>query len=129
MKIIVKSKILIVENQIETLLSLILLLERAGFCVYGTQSGADGIRLAQKEEFDLVILDVNLPDKDGFAVCDWLRQDFRFSRTPVFFISGLWNDENRRRAIDLGVVECIERPIDAAAFAKRISGYVKAPRK
>ena len=57
MKFTIKPKILVVENQTETLISLMLLLERAGFYVFGVQTGSEGIRLAQKEEFDLVILD------------------------------------------------------------------------
>ena len=126
MKITIKPKILVVENQAETLTSIVLLLERAGFCVFGAQTGADGIRLAQNEEFDLVILDVNLPDKDGFEVSSWLRQDFRFDRTPIFFISGRWNDENRRRALEFGAADCIDKPFDAAALFQRIFERIKA---
>jgi len=126
MKITIKPKILVVEDQMETLTLIMLLLERAGFCVFGAQTGADGIQLAKKEEFDLVILDVNLPDKDGFEVCAWLKQDFRFIRTPIFFISGLWNEEKRRRALELGAADCIDKPFDAAVLFQRIFEHIKA---
>jgi len=78
MSITVRPKILVVEDQVGVLTTMMLLLERAGFEVVGAQTGTDGIRLSQKAEFDLVILDINLPEKNGFEVCAWLKQDFRF---------------------------------------------------
>ena len=125
MRITVRPKILIVEDELEVLTAMMLLLERAGFNVFGARTGADGIRLSQKEEFDLVILDINLPGKDGFEVCAWLKQDFRFSRTPIIFASGHWNEENRRRALELGAADCIDKPFDALVFVSRIFSHLK----
>ena len=102
-----------------------LLLERAGFEVFRAQTGTDGIRLSQNEEFDLVILDVNLPGKNGFEVCAWLKQDFRFSRTPIIFTSGRWNEENRRRALELGAADFIDQPLDAPRFLQKIFFHLK----
>jgi len=126
MKITIKPKILVVEGQPDVLTSMILLLDRAGFDVFGARTGTDGIHLAQKEEFDLVILDVNLPGQSGFEVCAWLKEDFRFSRTPVIFTSGNWTEENRRRALDLGATELIDKPFDASFFLQRIFFYLKS---
>ena len=126
MRITVRPKILIVEDQSEVLTAMMLLLERAGFNVFGARTGADGIRLSQKEEFDLVILDVNLPGKDGFEVCAWLKQDFRFSRTPIIFASNHWNEENHRRAFELGAADCIDKPSDTSVFVQQILSHVRA---
>jgi DNA-binding response OmpR family regulator len=126
MRITVKPKILVVEDQPEVLNLMMLLLEGAGFEVCGAQNGRDGIRLAQKEEFDLVILDVNLPEKNGFEVCAWLKQDFRFSRTPIIFTSGDWNEENRRRALELGAADFIDKPLDAPFFLQKIFSHLKS---
>jgi len=125
MKTTVRPKILIVEDRAEVLIAMILSLERAGFCVFGVQTGMDGIRLSKTEEFDLVILDVNLPEQDGFEVFAWLKQDFRYSRTPIIFISDHWNDENRRRARELGAADCLDKPFDAPAFVRRIFSHVR----
>jgi DNA-binding response OmpR family regulator len=128
MRITVRPKILIVEDQPEVLTAMMLLLERAGFNIFGARTGTDGIGLSQKEEFDLVILDVNLPGKDGFEVCAWLKQDFRFTRTPIIFVSGCWNKENYRRALELGAADCIDKPFDASAFVQRILSHIKVAR-
>ena len=128
MSIIVKPKILVVEDQVGVLTTMMLLLERAGFEVVGAQTGLDGIRLSQKAEFDLVILDINLPEKNGFEVCAWLRQDFRFSRTPIIFVSGQGNEENRRRALELGAADFIDKPFDASLFLQKISSHLRTAR-
>ncbi|MGA3283175.1 MAG: response regulator [Verrucomicrobiota bacterium] len=129
MRITVKPKILVVEDQPEVLTTMTLLLERAGFEVFGAQTGMDGIRLSQKEEFDLVILDVHLPEKNGFEVCAWLKQDFRFSRTPIIFASGHWNEENRRRALELGAADFIDKPFDTSFFLQKIFSHLKTARR
>lgn len=128
MKITIRPKILVIEAQAEALAAMVLPLVRAGGCVLGAQTGADGIRLSKNGEFDLVILDVNLPEQDGFEVCAWLKQDFRFSRTPIIFISGHWNEEHRRRALELGAADCLDPPSDVSAFVRRIFSHVRTTR-
>jgi DNA-binding response OmpR family regulator len=128
MSITVKPKILVVEDQSDVLSTVTFLLERAGFEVFGAQTGVDGIRMSQKEEFDLVILDVNLPEKDGFEVCAWLKQDFRFIRTPVIFASGDWTEEKHRRAFEVGAADCIDKPFDATFFLQKIFFHLKTAR-
>jgi len=125
MRITVKPTILVVEDRPEVLTSMMLLLERAGCEGVGALTGMDGIHLTQRQEFDLIILDVNLPEKNGFEVCAWLKQDFRFSRTPVIFTSGHWNEENRRRALELGAADFIDKPLDAPFFLQKILSHLK----
>jgi DNA-binding response OmpR family regulator len=125
MRITVKPKILVVQDQPEVLAAMTLLLERAGFEVTGVRTGANGIHVSRNEEFDLVVLDVNLPEKNGFEVCAWLKQDFRFTRTPVIFTSGHWNEENRHRALELGAADLVDKPLDAARFLQIICSHLK----
>ena len=125
MSIAVKPKILVVEDQPEVLDTMTVLLEHAGFEVFGARTGADGIRLSQNDEFDLIILDINLPEKNGFEVCAWLRQDFRFSRTPIIFVSGHGNEEYHRRALELGATDFIDKPIHASSFLQKILSHLR----
>jgi two-component system, OmpR family, copper resistance phosphate regulon response regulator CusR len=125
MKITIKPKILIVEGQPDVLAAMRRQLEDAGFEVFAARNGVDGIHLSQNEEFDLVILDVNLPEKNGFEVCAWLKQDFRFSRTPIIFTSGHWDEETRHRALELGATDLIDQPLDALRFLQKIFSHLK----
>jgi len=101
------------------------LLAEAGCETVVARTGAEGIQSAQASEFDLVILDINLPGLNGFDVCAWLRQDFRFQRTPIVFVSGRVNDEDRRRAFALAA-DFIAKPFNADYFVQKISAHVKS---
>lgn len=125
MRITVRPKILVAENQPEALATIGRLLARAGFDVLTARSGAEGIRLAQNEEFDLVILDVDLPEKDGFEVCAWLKQDFRFDRTPIIFIAGYEREEDRQRALELGAADFVVKPFDTSFFLRTIRSHLR----
>jgi len=127
MKINIRPKILVVEDEIKMLATMMLLLDRSGFDVSGAQTGAEGIRLSQKGEFDLVILDMHLPDKSGLEICAWLKEDFRFSRTPIVFTSILWTEGERRRAFELGAADCVDKSLEGPAFVQRICRHLKVP--
>lgn len=127
MKISIRPKVLVVEDEIKMLATIMLLLDRSGFDVSGGQTGAEAIQLCRREEFDLVILDVSLPDKSGYEVCAWLREDFRFNRTPIVFISSFWSESDRQRACELGAADCIDKALDGPAFVQRIARHLKLP--
>jgi DNA-binding response OmpR family regulator len=120
-----RPKILIIEDQPEVLAMMSLLLKRAGLEVATAKTGMEGIRLSQNEEFDLVTVDVDLSDMDGFRVCRHLKQDFCFCRTPVIFVSGRFSEGDRRRGFEAGAADFIFKPFDAFIFTSRILSHVK----
>ena len=81
------AKILVVDDNPATLYATSRVLKGAGFNVLEAETGEAAISTAQKEIVDLVVLDVNLPDIDGFEVCRRLRRLDRLSRTPVIHLS------------------------------------------
>jgi len=81
--------------------------------------------LARKTEFDLVVLDAGLPEMGGLEVCTWLKQDFRYGRTPVIFVSGHASAEDRRRCFEAGAVDFIPKPFDPFVFVSRVVACVK----
>jgi DNA-binding response OmpR family regulator len=120
-----KPKILVIEDHAEILTIMALILKRAGFEVATAQTGRAGIELAQRGEFDLITVDISLPDISGFEVCSRLKQNFRFCGTPVIFVSGRLSEEDRRRAFEAGAADFIFKPFDAHVFASRIFSHLK----
>jgi len=116
----VKLKILVIEDQADVATTMAILLRRVDLEVAIAGSGIEGIRLARQEKFDLITMDIDLPDMSGFDVCACLKQDFRFLRTPIIFISGRSTEENRRRAFELGAADFILKPFDPFIFVSRI---------
>jgi DNA-binding response OmpR family regulator len=120
-----KSKVLVIDDQPETAELVAALLRRVGYQVSSAGTGVEGIALARKEEFDLVLLDIDLPDMTGFDLCAYLKQDFRYCRTPIVFVSGRPGEESRRRCFELGAADFIAKPFDPFVFVSRIVMIVK----
>jgi DNA-binding response OmpR family regulator len=96
-------------------------LEAAGFEVAEAEDGTQALALASSQPFDLVLLDVMLPDLDGFEVAETLRKDERTSALPVAFVSARVGNEDLRRGYETGGVDYISKPFDPAVLGERVS--------
>lgn len=120
-----KPKILVVEDHSPTALLLAAILTRAGCDVKVASSGQEAMQLAQEESFQLVTLDVDLPDISGFDIFLRLRQNSDSSAAPILFISGRSDEVSRRRGIELGAADYIEKPLAGADCVQRILSHIK----
>lgn len=95
------------------------LLERRGHEVVVATTGAEGVALAHASRFDLILLDLRLPDGDG---CDFVPSlnPVAAGGTPVVAVSAHALAADRVRAIEVGCRAFIEKPIDVTTFAERI---------
>ena len=95
------------------------LLERRGHEVVVAASGAEGVSVARAGRYDLILLDLRLPDGDG---CDFVPGLVPpgLDPTPVIAVSAHALAADRSRAIELGCCAFIEKPIDVTTFAQRI---------
>ncbi len=104
---------------------MVFLLHRAGCDVQVAANGHAGMKLATQEKFDLITLDVDLPDVNGFEICRELKQRHISYRTPIVFVSGRTDEESRHRARELGAADFIEKPFQADDLISRISSCIK----
>jgi DNA-binding response OmpR family regulator len=105
-----KKKILIIDDERITTELVQVYLERYDFEVICAYDGAEGLEVARAEKPDLILLDIVLPKKDGFAVCEELRSDpdFKDVRIIMFTAKGLSEDIERGR--QLGADEYVIKP-------------------
>jgi len=89
------------------------MLARRGITSIHARSGADAVRLATEVAFDLLILDLGLPDADGFAVVQWLQRDHLLSKAPVLVYTARDLDEADRDRLRLGPTEFLTKSRDA----------------
>ena len=87
-------------------------------------TGADAIQIAIKELPDLILLDVILPDIDGYEVCRLLKSTAATDNIPVIFMTGLTNTESVVQAFDLGAVDYVPKPFKAAEVLARINTHL-----
>jgi type II secretory ATPase GspE/PulE/Tfp pilus assembly ATPase PilB-like protein/DNA-binding response OmpR family regulator len=90
------------------------LLERvlrgAGYDVVSAAGGAEGLQLAGSSEPDIILLDVMMPDMNGYEVCEQLQSDPRLAAVPVIFLTALGSAEDRGRAFASGGVDYLTKP-------------------
>jgi two-component system copper resistance phosphate regulon response regulator CusR len=111
-------KILIVEDEPKTSEYLRQGLTEAGFIVDLARNGLDGHHLANTEAYDLIILDVMLPDIDGWRILESLRESGK--QTPVLFLTARGSVDDRVRGLDLGADDYLVKPFAFAELLARV---------
>lgn len=112
---VISKSILLVDDDQEIRELLQTYLSRAGFQVRGVPDGA-GFRQAMNEApCDLVILDVMLPDEDGFSLCRWIRQHPRQAQVPIIMLTASSDEADRVIGLELGADDYIGKPFSPAS--------------
>jgi CheY-like chemotaxis protein len=103
------SKILIVEDSPVQALMLQHLLEQQGLKVFRACDGQSGLTMARQRMPDAILLDVNMPDMDGFEVCRRLQGDADTSHIPIIMLTAYNSPPTLRRSIFLGAIDFIPK--------------------
>lgn len=120
-----KAEILIVEDDVSVAMTMRFLLEIAGCRAEIADTRAKAIQMAQTRHFDLITLDVCMPDANGFTLCGELKQNPCLKNTPIVFVSGRCSLEDQQRGLDLGAVDYITKPFETFEFAPRLLLHIK----
>lgn len=99
------KKILVIEDDIFLRKIINKKLSRENYTIVEALSGAEGLELVEKEKPDLVLLDLILPEIDGFKVLARMKKDSKTSKIPVIILSNLGRKEEIRKGIKLGAVD------------------------
>ncbi len=99
------------------------------FNIHVAKNGADAIERIKKENFDLVILDIMMPDMSGIEVCEKIKKNEVKKHTPIVFLSAAADDIDLRKAVfDAGAVDFISKPFKASCILERIDSIFKNKR-
>ena len=119
-------KVLIVEDEAKTGEYLRQGLQEAGFAVALANNGTDGLHMALENEHDLLILDVMLPDLNGWQILQQLREQGR--QTPVLFLSARDQVEDRIKGLELGADDYLVKPFSFAELLARVRTILRRGR-
>ncbi|MBC6003542.1 Transcriptional regulatory protein YycF [uncultured Clostridium sp.] len=116
------KNILVIEddNNIQELIVEFLTAE--GYNVKSANDGLEGIQAFKKEEFDLVILDVMMPNLDGYGVCKMIRQS---SNVPIIFLTALNQESDQIKGFDLMCDDYITKPFSFTLLMKRVEAILR----
>jgi DNA-binding response OmpR family regulator len=121
----IKPKILIVEDDLDVAEMLNAYFRVQGYEVYTVNWGEDGIRSCQTVHPDLVILDIRLPDIDGYEVARRLRSDRRTAEIPIIFLTEKRDRSDRLQGLELGADDYITKPFDVQELRLRVRNALK----
>ncbi len=116
-------RVLLVEDDSATAKSITLMLGSEGFVCDSTDLGEDGLEIGRLYDYDIIILDLMLPDIDGYEVLRRLRAA-RVS-TPVLILSGLTGPTNKVKGLGSGADDYLTKPFDKAELVARIQAIVR----
>jgi CheY-like chemotaxis protein/predicted regulator of Ras-like GTPase activity (Roadblock/LC7/MglB family) len=89
-------------------------------------TGSEALEQFEREEPDIVVCDVLMPDKDGYEICDFVKRHPRLGRTPVLLMSGIVNDEVRERAAHAQSADILSKPFAADDLLRKLEGLLAA---
>ena len=119
------AKILIVDDDSLGLRLMKKALDGKDYKIATASNGKTALTKAWANNFDIIILDVRLPDFDGFAICEKLKQHPATTNVPVVFLTGLNNQSDVIKGFEAGAVDYISKPFNADEFIIRIENHLK----
>jgi len=123
-----RMKILLVDDNPENLISLEATLESLGQALVLARSGMEALRYLLEDDFAAILLDVKMPDMDGFQTAELIRARKRSRHTPILFLTGYKNDEHLFRGYDLGAVDFLFKPIVPEILRSKVGVFVELSR-
>lgn len=120
-----EKKILLVDDEIDILEFISYNLEKEGYKVYTAQNGKDAIKIAEKKEIDLIILDVMMPEMDGIVTCEELRKIPKLKSTVIAFLTARGEDYSQIAGFEAGADDYITKPIRPKVLMSRVKALLK----
>ncbi|CAM3892154.1 hybrid sensor histidine kinase/response regulator [Arcobacter cloacae] len=121
-----RFNILLVDDVPENIYSLKMMIEDSfDVNLFSALSAQEGIEILMKEDIDLILTDVQMPEIDGFEFVDYLKNIERTKDIPVIFITGIYDkDEYKTKGYNLGAVEYITKPIHDVLLNSKLKVYI-----
>src|SRR5688572_19299 len=124
-----KVNILVVDDVPEKLLTIEAILEELGQNVVCVGSGREALRRLLVEDFAVILLDVNMPDMDGFETAALIRERKRSESTPIIFVTAFSDETHAFQGFSLGAVDYILTPVVPTILRAKVSVFVELYQK
>jgi DNA-binding response OmpR family regulator len=120
-----KKRVLVVEDDPHVVIFVADTLEYMGFVVFVARNGIEGLAEARKEKPDLVILDVMMPEMDGYEVCRRLKADVKTQRLPILMLTAKGQIQDKVKGLDIGADDYLAKPYDKEEFESRVRALIR----
>jgi CheY-like chemotaxis protein len=120
--------LLIIEDNEQNFYLMRFLLEKNGFTIIGAENGPKGIQAALQQRPRAILLDIQLPEMDGYAVAGELKQHPELDGIPIIAVTSYAMTGDRERIMAAGATGYIEKPINPDTFVEEITRYLRQRR-
>ncbi|MBM3167537.1 MAG: response regulator transcription factor [Chloroflexi bacterium] len=118
------KKILVIEDDPSTLRFIEYTLQQEGLEIFLAKNGLDGLKIAQTEHPDLIILDIMLPGLDGYEVCRRLRQKSDTANILVLMLSAKARQEDKDMGMKMGADDYLSKPVDPTEIINKVQSML-----
>jgi len=118
------DRLLIIEDNVQNFYMMRFLLEKNGFTVIGAENGREGIAAALSRRPRAILLDIQLPEMDGYAVAAELKKHPELAEVPIIAVTSYAMVGDRERILAAGATGYIEKPINPDTFVAEIIQYL-----
>lgn len=119
-----KPRILVVDDE-RVYLDILISLLQQDYWVTAARNGQKAIDMALKNPPDLILLDILMPDMDGYQVCQQLKQHPELDATPVIFVTAMHEEHEEAKGLELGAVDYISKPIRPSIVQARVKNHLR----
>lgn len=116
-----RKKILLVDDDADLVELIRFNLTQAGYSIGTASNGVDAIKKARSLQPDLIVLDIMMPELDGFAVCEILRRDTATASIPIMMLTALSSELGRMAGLGSGASDFITKPFSPRLLVQRIN--------
>jgi len=120
-----KKKILAVDDEPNILMSIEFILEMEGYEVHTAHDGDEALEVADRVRPDLILLDVNMPRKDGYEMCRILREREDLAATKVIMLTAKGQTLERKKGLEVGADDYVTKPFSAGDLLEKIRAMIE----
>jgi two-component system alkaline phosphatase synthesis response regulator PhoP len=123
------KKILIVDDDPDLVEAVSTILESKGYAVSTAYGGVEGLKKAKAESPDLIVLDVMMPDKDGYAVCKELKADEKYRAIPILLLTAVVSNipttkYTHQMGMDTEADDYVDKPVEPQELVRRVEALL-----
>lgn len=118
------TKVLIVDDEPNILLSLDFLMKKNGFQVFLARNGQEALESAHEHIPNVIILDIMMPDVDGYEICKTLKSDTKFNHTKILFLSAKSKESDIAKGLEIGADAYMTKPFVNKILLEKVKELV-----
>jgi CheY-like chemotaxis protein len=121
-----RKRILIVDDDPSGLYMLSFLLRSHNYEIFEANNGLEGFEKANELKPDVILLDIQMPEMNGFEVCTKLKQEKRMKEIPIILFTSYAMPGHKKKAIESGADGYIEKPVNPDVFVSQVESIIKS---